>query len=370
MKKVITFRQLFYLFLVVSITPMLTVIPSELAVGNGSSAIISIGLSLIAIIMLAVLVGIFLYECPNKNFYEILIDLFGRPVAKGIILFYGIWAMTLLTTKLWQYTWNLQNSILANTRVQLLFIVMGLLVLYAFQKGIRTIFRFAEFVLVPILIIILIYVVSSFPNVRLDYVLEPNQMSFSELCIQAGYVLAVSGNLFLLLLYGDNIKDHSKSKKLFARFLGATVLAFILVVLLVTIVTFGLVGSHAAGSLATPFYIAMKGISVLNVVEHFEPILIVLMFLSDFLGICLYASVSLRCVKWLCSLRKIRFLYVPFGVFIYYLSLTLCRSQFDVEYLYHVVIVKWNLIMEFVIPFVILIVYYGKRKIPLRDVTN
>lgn len=360
MKKVITFRQLFYMFLVTSITPILTQIPAELAVGNSSSACISILLSLVALLPLALLIAVILQAYPHYNFYEILMVLFGRVVAKAIIIFYGIWACIVLTTKVWQYTLNLQSSIMSNTREQVFFVSMIILVLYAFLRGIKTIFRFAEFVLMPMLVILFIYVLSAIPNIRLDYIMVANTLTFSELCGQAGYVISVAGNLILLLFYGDSIKDHSKSGKLIARFFIVAIALFLVLLILVTVVSFSLVGNSAASSMSAPFYVAMKGISVLNILERFEAILIIIMFFSDFLGICLYASISMRCIKWVTSVRKLNFLYIPFGIFIYYLALVLCRTQFDVEFLYNTIIVKWNLIMEFVIPFVLIIVHYSK----------
>jgi spore germination protein KB len=361
MKKVITFRQLFYMFLAISITPILTLLPAELAVGNSSSACISVLLSLVALIPLALLIAVFMQAYPHHNFYEILIELLGRVVAKVIIACYGIWAFVVLSTKVWQYTLNLQSSIMSNTREQVFFIAMIILVFYAFMRGIKTIFRFAEFVLVPMLVILIIYVVSALPDIRLDYIRVANPLSFSDLCGQSGFVIAAAGNLFLILIYGDSVKDYSKSRKLIARFFTATISLFIVLLMVVTIVSFGLVGNNASASMATPFYEAMKGISVMNILEHFEAILIIIMFFSDFLGICLYTSISIRCIKWVCSVRKMNFLYIPFAVFIYYLALVLCRTQFDVEFLYANIIVKWNLIMQYVIPFVLIIVYYGKR---------
>ena len=360
MKKVITFRQLFYMFLAISITPILTLIPAELAAGNSSSAGISVLLSLVALIPLAVLIAVFMQAYPHYNFYEILVELFGRVVAKTIITFYGIWAFVVLTTKVWQYTLNLQSSIMSNTREQVFFVTMIILVLYAFLRGIKTIFRIAEFVLAPMLVILFIYILSAIPYIRWDYIKVANTLSFSELWGQAGFIIAAAGNLFLFLIYGDSVKDHSKSGKLIARFFATTIVLFLALLIVVTVVSFSIVGNNAASSISAPFYVAMKGISVLNILEHFEAILIIIMFLSDFLGICLYASISMRCIKWVCSVRKMNFLYIPFAVFIYYLALVLCRTQFDVEFLYNTIIVKWNLIMQYVIPFVLIIVHYSK----------
>lgn len=360
MKKVITFRQLFYMFLAISITPILTLIPAELAVGNSSSAGISMLLSLVALIPLALLIAVFMQAYPHYNFYEILVELFGRVVAKAIIAIYGIWAFVALTTKVWQYTLNLQSSIMSNTREQVFFVTMIILVLYAFSRGIKTIFRIAEFVLAPMLVILFLYILSAVPNIRWDYIKVANTLSFSELCGQAGFIIAAAGNLFLILIYGDSVKDHSKSGKLIARFLATTIVLFLALLIIVTVVSFSIVGNNAASSISAPFYVAMKGISVLNILEHFEAILIIIMFLSDFLGICLYASISMRCIKWVCSIRKMNFLYIPFAVFIYYLALVLCRTQFDVEFLYNTILVKWNIVMQYVIPFVLMIVHYSK----------
>ncbi|WP_310604344.1 GerAB/ArcD/ProY family transporter [Anaerosporobacter sp.] len=363
MKKVITFRQLFYMFLACSVTPILTLLPAELAVGNSRSACISVLLSLVALVPLALLITLFMQAYPHHNFYEILVELMGRAVAKIIMVFYGAWAMVSLATKVWQYALNLQSSIMSNTKEQVFFIAIIILVVYAFLHGVKTIFRFAEFILVPILLIIVIYVLSAVPNIRFDYIKVANPLSFSQLWQQAGFVIAAAGNILLILMYGDSVKDYSKSKKLICRFFVTTIVLFCVLLIVVTVISFGLVGNNAAASMATPFYVAMKGISVMNIVENFEAILIMIMFLSDFLGICLYASISMRCVKWVCSVRNIKFLYVPFAAFIYFLALTLCRTQFDVEFLYNIIIVKWNLVMLYAIPFLLIIVHYGKKLI-------
>lgn len=361
MKKVITLREIFYMFLAVSIGPIVTILPAQLGKGNNTAAFIS---TLFAIGFIGVL-GFFLISImlayPHRNFYEILVDLLGVVAAKIVILCYAVWSSAMLVSRLWQYTVNLQTTIMPNTREAIFFVTMILLVLYAFTRGIKTVFRFAEFVLGPILLVLLIYVVSALPNIQFDNIYVMNHLDFSGLCNQALSVLAVAGNFMILLLYWDNVKERSCNKSLLIRFFIASVIIFSLLLVVICTITYGVVGNDAVKTLDAPFYVAMRGISVLNVFEHFEPIVIIITFLSDFLAICLYASMSIRCIKWLFSIRKAPCIYIPYAALIYYFSFILCKTQFDVKVFYMDFIIAFSFIMQYVIPVILFCIYYGKH---------
>ncbi|HEX3022308.1 MAG TPA: GerAB/ArcD/ProY family transporter [Lachnospiraceae bacterium] len=363
MKKVLTYRQLFYIFLVVSITPIITYIPSQLMSGVDVSSIISIGLSLVAIIPLAFTIVIFMQAYKGQNLYEILTNLIGKIGAKIVLILYLIWAIFSVAVKGWQYTLNIQASIMPFTKENFFFIVMVLLVMYAFLRGLKTIFRIAEFILVPMLIVLGIYILSSVSTLRLDYIMPSKLASMNELSLKSGYVLAVAGNLFLFLFYTDSIKEHKDDAKEHLRYFGTTIITFIAFSVLITIVTVGLAGPHATKALSNPFYVAMKGISVLNVLERFESVIVIITFLSDFAIICLYVSIIDRCLRWIFHVEDIKFISIPLAVFLYYFAFFLCNTQFEVEYIYTEIMVKWNLIVQFIVPFLMLIIYYIKVKL-------
>lgn len=197
-------------------------------------------------------------------------------------------------------------------------------------------------------------------RIRQDYLLPVSTIHLKSTILASKHVIAVGGNIIIALFFADKLGITPAKKQVRRLWFGMitfTVLAFI-----ITFFTFGISGTSLTASLPFPFYITVKSISFFNIFERFEVLVTLICVLSDFIAICIFVVILLRCLNWLFHLEENYFLCIPLAMVIYYLTYFISSTQFEFNYLYKYIIVNLNLIFEYVIPFVLAFFCLIKRK--------
>jgi hypothetical protein len=96
--------------------------------------------------------------------------------------------------------------------------------------------------------------------------------------------------------------------------------------------------------------------------ERFEVLVTLISLLSDFIAICIFVILILRCLTWLFNLKDCFYLCIPLAMIIFYLTYYVSSTQFEFRYLYRYVIVNLNLIFEYAIPVILFLLCLIKRK--------
>ncbi len=360
MNREVTLRQITFMYLFISISSILRQVPGALADEAGRSGYLSPLWSVLATVPLTAIVILLLKSYPGLNIYEIMVHLVGKFLSKLLILFYLIWILISITAKVTMYSLTLQFTLMPRTRSDFFMGVLAVLVFYALIRGIKTVFRFAELTLSTVLILFAILFLCALTRIRVDYLLPVTTINLKETIMASKHVVAVGGNIIIALFFADKfgIADQKKQvRKLWFGILTFTALAF-----MITIFTFGISGASLTRNLPFPFYIAVKSVSFFNIFERFEVLVTLICVLSDFIAICIYAILLLRCFQWLFNLKECNFLYIPLAMIIFYFTYYLCSTQFEFNYLYKYVIVNLNLIFEYIVPLLLTILCVIKRK--------
>ncbi len=360
MNKPLTMRQVVFMFLFISLSPVLRQIPKALAIEGGRSGYLSTAWSALAIFPLTAIVLLLIKSYPGLNIYEIMAHLGGKIFAKAMVVLYILWVLIFLTTKLNIYSLTLQLTLMPKTRSDFFMEIMLVLVYYALLRGSKTIFRFSEFTLSPILLLIGILFFSAISRLRADYLLPVSTINLPSTIKASKDVISVGGNLFMVLFFADKL-DISITRKQKRKFWFGS-LSFIILSLVITIFTFGVTGAPLTANLPFPFYITVKSISFFNVFERFEVIVTLICILSDFVTICLLFLVLMDLIKWLFNIKEIGFLFVPLGMVIYYLTYFVSSTQFEYDFLYRYIIVNINLFFQYIIPLLLGLICLIKRK--------
>ena len=144
MKEQLTVRQIVLLFLFISITPILTMIPNIVAYIGGDSGYISILYSFVLLMIFAGFIVNIISAFPRKSIFEIIEEIAGTFIAKVFALLYGIWAIMVVNLEINQYNVMLQSTLLPTIKSEVLLLILFFIVSYALIKGYKTLFRFSE----------------------------------------------------------------------------------------------------------------------------------------------------------------------------------------------------------------------------------
>jgi len=348
LNKELSFRQIAYMYVFVSISPILRQIPRALAANAGRSAYISPIWSIFLLVPItAIIIGI-LKAFPGLNIYEIMIQLVGIFLAKLLVLGYLLWILVSIVAKVSIYSLTLQSTLMPQTRTNFFLITLIILISYALLRGIKTVFRFSEFTLGTILVIFVILFLCAVPRIRMDYLLPISTIHLMDTIIASINVIAVGGNIVLVLFFADKLGISTTKKQKQKLWMG--VLVFVVLAFFVSLITIGITGAALTADLPFPFYITVKSLSFFNLLERFEVIVTLICVLSDFIAICVFTIIIVRCFEWLFNLKQKSFLYAPLTMILYYLTYYISKSQFEFDFFYSNVMIYANLIFQYLIP--------------------
>jgi hypothetical protein len=239
-------------------------------------------------------------------------------------------------------------------------VILILLVFYALVRGIKTIFRFAELTLGTILVLFAIMFICAIGRIRSDYLLPISTINLKDTIMASKHVIVVGGNIVIAMFFSDKFGitvNKEQIKKLWFGMITFSVLAFIIILF-----TFGISGTSLTENLPFPFYITVKSISFFNIFERFEVLVTLICILSDFIAICVFAILLLRCFQWLFHLEECNYLYIPLTIIIFYFTYYVSSTQFEFNYLYKNIIENLNLIFEYAIPLILSVLCLINRK--------
>lgn len=360
MNKEVTIRQITFMYLFISISSILRQVPEAIAQEAGRSGYLSPLWSVLATVPLTAIVILLIKSYPGLNIYEIMVQLLGKFLSKIIILAYLLWILLAITAKVTIYSLTLQFTLMPMTRSDFFMVILIILVFYALLRGVKTIFRFSELTLSAILILFAIMFICAISRLRSDYLLPVSTINLTKTIIASKHVIAIGGNIIIALFFADKFGisvTKEQIRKLWFGVLTFTALAFI-----ITLFTFGISGPSLTKNLPFPFYITVKSISFFNIFERFEVLVTLICILSDFIAICVFAILLLRCFSWLFNLSEYNFLYIPLTIIIFYLTYYISSTQFEFNYLYRYIIINLNLIFEYAIPLILALFCLVKRK--------
>ncbi|NLP16603.1 MAG: GerAB/ArcD/ProY family transporter [Clostridiales bacterium] len=360
MNKQLTMRQVVFMYLFISLSPVLRQIPSMLAREAGRGGYLSPFWSVFAILPLTAGILLLIRSFPGLNLYEIMVHLSGRVFAKFITLLYIFWILISLSAKLNIYSLTLQFTLMPKTRSDFFMQIILILVYYALLRGSKTIFRFSEFALGPIILLIGVLFVCAVGRLRTDYLFPMSTINFPSTIRASKAVIAVGGNLTLILFFADKL-GIALSKKQIRRLWSGSII-FIFISFVITIFTYGITGAALTANLPFPFYITVKSISFFNIFERFEVLVTLICILSDFVTICIMFIILMRLIQWLFGIRERGFLFLPLAIISYYLSYIVSSTQFEFDYFFRFIILNINLVFQYIIPVFFGLLCILKRK--------
>lgn len=288
---------------------------------------------------------------PGQNIYEIIQTLCGTFIAKVIILCYLLWILASAVMKMSMYTIMLQSTLMPSMKAGFIILVMIMLVVYGFSKGAKTLLRFSEFVLLPILFFVLLLIFCSLTKVEYVNLLPWLEEGIEPVLEASVSVFTIGGNLILILFFTKTVENKTSDPPIWKRILLASV-TFSSIALIVTVITIGINGAKLTAKLTYPLFTTIKSVSILNSFERLESFITLICMFSDFVSLSIYAVIIMYCLQWVFGKKYTHFYKILLGCLAVGFLLFINIPQYKIDDFYSNVIIYGNVIFQYLFPMI------------------
>ncbi|SHF28202.1 spore germination protein KB [Seinonella peptonophila] len=295
---------------------------------------------------------------PKESFIEYVPRIIGRFLGSIFAFLYLFFYWIILGDIVREYGEFLITNFLAHTPYSVISGSMLLVCAYAVRGGVEVIGRSAQFfvpIVMPLFLIVLLLLI---PDLKPQNMLPMFEHGLKPSLIGAIPPLsAFYGEFFLISFLYPYVSD--KQNKL--RWGIYSVLSVVWTMLLVsfsTLLIFGKVGAH----LTYPLIGVARYISLADFLEHLESIVAAIWVLSMFIKMTMiYYALSLGTAQWL-KLTDYRPLIFPIGILSLVLSIWTVPNLQVLSQFINSTGTIYFLLMQYLIPLLLLIVAYFRRK--------
>jgi spore germination protein KB len=353
----ITLRQAFWLFVISRFILALVFSPIFAELPNNQDILISYIFGIPMQLLYMLVIAMLMSKYPNQTLIEYSYSILGRWLGKGVgILYIGYFVLHASIT-LRIFIEFLTTRFFVNTPVEVISLGILLIATYGVYMGLEVLGRCAD-VLVPLIILgTLLLVVLAIPEAHLQNVIPT---------WETGMVPMVLGNIPTTTRWSElawiaMILPYIAGKQNIKRvFLGGVLLVNALWITLAFAIV-AVFGPDTARTLNFPTLELVQIISIGNFLERIDAFVLGLWVFGSFLKISIFYYVAvLGAAQWF-GLKDKKPLISPMGLILFILSLLLFSNIVELRN-FGKTIVPVDFIFVFVIPLVMLIVHFVKKK--------
>lgn len=345
----ISMRQAAIISVMITISPGIRVFPQFVSRIAGKAGWVSPIIAIIPVILLILIINSFFKNNKEAGLADIFYKILGNIIGRIVLFLYLLWILMLIALYLRFYSERILTSMMPNTSITFLIMVMGALVFITARRGFAIFTRFCEAFLGIFLFVIAMIFIMSIPQIKVSNYMNISYQDALPVIKSSYGIFAIWGYYLYVFFLGDKINKNEDIKKFGFQ---AIFLKFIIAIV-VLIFTIGSLGSYLTANVTLPFFIVMKRISVLEVVERVESIGLALWVISDFILITMLTYVVASIMKSIFKLSEMKWMVSPIAVFAAIGSLFFFRDIFELEVFSKAIVLPGNIIFEFIIPAII-----------------
>ena len=354
----ISTRQLILLFIMLSFSPAARLFPQLVAAAAKQNGWLSPIVGLLGFIVLVFIVQSFFKKGTGMGLADIYCDILGKILGRMVLVLYLTWILILLSLYFMYYATRNLSSMLTNTDIRFFLIIMAILVFYVVRGGLVTLARLNELLFITFIIIMFTVIGLLLFNVKAENLLPISPYNLVGIAEGSLPILTVWGFFLYMFFLGDMVNDKKHIGKLGVR-CGVFITIFSILLLIVTI---GTAGYHHIETISLPFFLIVKNISILGIIERIEPILLSIWIISDFVLLSVFSFISVSLLKSIFKFSDDKPFISPVILFAYIFSLLIASSRFELE-AFTKIAVYINLILTFGFPIIIFAVGKIRKKI-------
>ncbi|KRE44872.1 GerAB/ArcD/ProY family transporter [Paenibacillus sp. Soil522] len=268
---------------------------------------------------------------PEKNMSQLLTQYFGSFAGKFLLLLYVVFFAYEAMRNVRDFGDLSLFTILPHGPISVIMIIMMSLSIYSVYKGIEVFFRFAEFIVIGVLLFYLILIIMPFISgiVHLDRLLPIMENGIQPVLKNSllHEVWMPFGQMVVFLMFWSYVNEKKEMAK-------TTVKAFFvssMVVLLSNIINLIVLGPELIKISTVPLLQSVQLIQIAEIFERFDALVILLFYAGIFIKATLWYLAALLGLSQLFRIDYRRFA-IPVGAIIYITSLLPTSWQSHLEF--------------------------------------
>ncbi|WP_461205612.1 GerAB/ArcD/ProY family transporter [Clostridium sp. DL1XJH146] len=299
---------------------------------------------------------------PNMAFNEYYQVILGKKLGKLVSVVYSIYLIFISLITVLLLSDFLLSAVLPETPDYAILLFMIIPCCYATYKGLQCICRTAVTMTIFVLFIIVIYAILNFNNMDFKVFLPIlSDTSISEItfsCFNNATRFCDCFLFFSFIPYVKKTKNHSITKILIIL-----VSAFILTNTFITIVTQAVLGVGLARIMKFPYYSSIQQINVFNIIQRIEFFNVIGWIIVFFFKISSTILAAAMIMAQVFKVKSYKPFVIPMNFIIVIIILLTNISHYAIlkslikDYAYLIIFT-----VNFIIPSIVLIVYFFRRK--------
>lgn len=350
-KRNISVRQLLYVFTVIVSSPATRFLPKYAAAKAAQAGWISPVLCTIPFILNIFIINSILNKYKDQSMSEIISKLMGKYLGKLVLVIYLLWSVLLSAVYIYYYADRLTSSIYTHISNNFLIIITLIPIAFILRSGFTPIARMSEILLPFIGAMLIMLSIFLLPKVRVDNVLP---IYFNDIIpiVNASFAsFSILSYLFLMFF----ICDRAVNLKSFKAFGYIATYVNISSLMLIAFITIGVLGNSIAERAPMPVLITVKQVSLMDIIENIEAIIISIWIFADFTMISAFLAISLNLIKSIFKLTDTKPLINILAILIYFLAVGTCTSKFELEEFSNKLLIPINVTLGYGFPVILFI---------------
>jgi len=295
----------------------------------------------------------------DKSLDEIFEIAVGKFAGKVIVVFYILWVLLLFVLYLRYFCERFLSTILVDTPIEFMLIVMLGFLFYIVKNDIEVFARMSElFVFAFFGIFILVFLIM-LPDIKLSNLYPVTIYDTSSILLSSVTVFSLTSYLTYIFFLGNKMNHKETIKKQGLKFvLFNTAIGVMLIISVI-----GVLGSSITPKFPIPYFTVIKSIEILNTIERVESIFIAIWVINDCIILGLFAYILLSLLQRTFNLNNPRIFIAPLMFFSYIAAMYIASSSVELHEFSQKVAVNFNLIGSTLIPIIVYIIGKIRKRI-------
>lgn len=355
----ITIRQAYILFFIGIASPLIRLLPIQLARETGGAIWLSPFINFVVFGILIWILSSLFKKNQTESLSQVYDKVLGKPISTIVLIIYIVWIIVLASTSLRNFSERLLSSLYIYAPLQFFMIIMAVVVFFISKASIENLARLVEISLYLFLGIILLITIFSVQNIDLYNFSLLDLEGIKQNITSVPIIVGIFGYFTFVMFLGDKITGKEKIKKLGIK-TGILLTAFCLIIIFVTVGSFG---AELVEDLTLPFFSAIKNITIFSTIERAESVFITTWILTDFVLVILFVYIICHLIKHISKTNDTKYISTPIIFIIYLLGIFIANNSFELEEFVSIFFVRMNSILSFLIPLIVLIIGKIRKKI-------
>lgn len=360
-QKKISVRQAMIMLLVITYSPTMRLVPQYTAKyakqAGWLAPVVSFGIVFLLVIVLDRIYK--KYHDEDVSLMDIMYDIFGKYAGKIVVAAYILFLTALIAFYARFYSERLVSTIVKDIDIRVFLIVIFVLAAIVMRSELVVVARMCEIIFYVLLFIFTLIIIFAIPNVDLKNI---TPISYNDILPITRASLATT-NIWILITLIYIFSDKFWDKKNIKKMTMATNIFHLCVTPPLIITSIGAFGYALVERLPFPYLVTIKQISLFHTLERLEPYIVALWVASDFIIVLLFSYMLLHMLKSLFNLHEVKQMINIYLLFVYFFSLYIARTKFELDYFTNVVEIPLKILFCFIIPVLILLVGKIRKKV-------